>query len=201
MDGLLGMRVRDEVGHDGCIVEAGQRSLRIDWTDTGVLTPKEERLWLESQETRKLQVLTLTEGWKPMSDLIRESSAAPKSLLEDLEGLLAESSESIAEPITEATKKVSGKSLEKKAREKRRSRGKEGKKGRGGHNPFKTKTKLGPGPRHGTNSQTHKWKCSCPTPYKCMCRAGKKRKTIKIKRSYKKNYNVDYKQWRKHQKH
>lgn len=93
----------------------------------------------------------------------------------------------------EAGKAKSGKDLERKIRAKRKS--KEG----GGHNPFKTKTKLGPGPRKGRNSQTSKWHCKCSN-YKCSCVAGKRHKTIKIQRAWKKNYNAEFKAWRKHQR-
>ena len=205
MDGLLGSRVRDAV-HSGMVVGASPSFLEVEWTDKGVLTPTLERIPVGAAAVRELQVLTLEEGWRPMSDAIREAGGKPKSLLEDLQSLLEESS---AEPLDEAAKHKKkaagsrrpggGKSLEKKAREKRRARSSD-KKNRGGHNPFKTKTKLGPGPRKGSNSQTHKWKCACATPYKCLCRSGKKRKTVRIKRDYKKDYNHEYKAWRKNQR-
>jgi hypothetical protein len=205
MESLLGSRVRDSAVREGMVVGVSPKWLEVEWTDSGVLTPRTERIAPLSLKARELQVLTLTEGWRPMADTIREAGAAPKSLLEDLQGLLAETQ---AEPLEEAAKRKKpaaggrrpgGKSLEKKAREKRRARSSDRKKS-GGHNPFKTKTKLGPGPRKGTNTQTHKWRCACATPYKCLCKSGKKRKTVKIKRDYKKGYNHEYKAWRRAQR-
>jgi hypothetical protein len=192
MDELLGMRVRDEEGHRGSISAAGEDELRIEWTDEAILRPRVERLAPFDRRARKLEILTLTEGWQPMTTLITEVGSAPRSLIDDLERLLVESSA----PLEEA----SGKSLEKKARAGRQARSKERKKS-GGHNPFKTKSRLGPGPRHKTKTKTGAWKCACPSPYKCLCRSGKKRKTIKIKKSYKGPYNKEYKAFRKRQKH
>ncbi len=199
MDELLGLRVRDPNGRNGCISAAGQNELHIDWTDRGVLVPMTERVRVDGPQPRKLYVLTLTEGWKPMADVIAEAEEQPLTLLEDLENLIAE-----VDPLEEAKKgagkKVSGKGLEKKARERRRSRSK-GRKGGASHNPFKTKKKLGQGPRGGENRQTNNWKCSCPTPYRCMCRGkGGRKKTIKIKKPWKASYNHEYKAWRKKQK-
>lgn len=206
---VVGLRVLDADGKTGCVVDANADSLQLEWTHRSVLVPSRERVSIVSPKMHQLQALTLTEGWKPMSELIREAGSAPKSLLEDLQGLLAESIGPEPEALEEASKKSAtkaaassaprGKDLEKQAREKRRAKGKEGKKG-GGHNPFKTKTKLGPGPRHGTNSQTKKWKCRCATPYKCLCRAGKLHKVVRIKPGYKKSYNHEYKAWRKGQR-
>lgn len=212
MEALLGMRVRDRDGIDGCVSGVADGELQIEWTHLGVLMPARERLSTVSSRAQQLQALTLTEGWKPMSELIRESGSAPMSLLEDLQSLLQEST--VPEELDEAAKRKSkkqaaaskkgrGKDLEKKAREKRHSRSKEVVKKRGGgHNPFKTKKKLGPGPRHGTNSESKHWKCRCASPYKCLCRsADGHRKVVTINKGYKHDYNKDYKAWRKHQKH
>jgi len=205
MEGLVGMRVRDRAGRSGLVAAVVKNELRLHWTNEGVLTPIRERLELDSSDVEQVEVLTLTEGWRPLSEGLE--TAAPRTLIEDLESLLSEPGQldevgksgagrpGANNPARRA-KAGSGKSLEKKSREKRRSR----KTGGGGHNPFKTKRKLGPGPRAGTNSQTQKWKCSCPTPYKCLCKAGKRRKVVRIKRGYKKDYNHEYKAWRKNQK-
>jgi hypothetical protein len=200
MNALIGMRVRDGQGRNGFIAEASDSGLQIYWTDDSVLRPLVEHVSAPSQG---LQVLTLTEGWKPMADEI--GTARSRTLVEDLENLMAEADQLTekkaaapsAKPERATVKRSTGKSLEKKAREKRSARAKHLGRGR---NPFKTKSKLGPGPRHGTNSQTNAWKCSCKSPYKCLCKSGKKKKTIRIGRGYKKAYNHEYKAWSKGQR-
>jgi hypothetical protein len=204
MDAIVGMRVRDSRGATGCVQAATPNSLRVKWTHESVLAPTFQDIPLASSNAlRGLEVLTLVDGWKPLAEAVGKPEGAkrPKTLSEDIEGLVAEASALVEKKKglpgnTPPPKK--GKDLEKKAREKRSSaKTPEKKSGGGGHNPFKTKSKLGPGPRHGQNSQTNKWKCSCPTPYKCKCKAGNVRKTIRIKRAYKKDYNHEYKAWRK----
>lgn len=122
-------------------------------------------------------------------------AAPPAEISPQVESASVSKNEALVEAKDKSQK---GMSLDKKARAKR----KEKKSSSGGHNPFKTKSKLGPGPRGGQNSKTGKWKCSCKTPYKCLCRKkGGGTKTIRIKRSYKKPYNSEYKKFRKSQKH
>lgn len=139
-----------------------------------------------------------------MAEAASTTKGTARSLVDDIRSILAEDVEpvetemSVEEAALAEAEERTGKSLEKKAREKRKERGK---KGGGGHNPFKSKSSLGPGPRSGSNSQTKKWKCSCSTPYKCLCKNRKTggTKTIRIKRAYKKDYNHEYKAWRKKQ--
>jgi hypothetical protein len=78
------------------------------------------------------------------------------------------------------------------------------KKSGGKHWPFKNQSKNGPGPNHefGQREVGRKddWKCKC-SGYVCHCSGtgdnkGAK-KTVKIKRNYKKRYNKAYKAWRK----
>lgn len=97
------------------------------------------------------------------------------------------------EESDEAVVEADGQDLENKVREKRK------KSGGGGHNPFKRKDHLGKGPRGHYHNKTNNWKCACTTPYKCLCRNRKTggSKTITIKRGYKKDYNKEYKSWRK----
>ena len=95
----------------------------------------------------------------------------------------------------------SGKSLERKAREKRR--GKVKKLG-SGRNPFRHRNSNGPAraiPPVRKPRNVHKkdeWKCKCGN-YSCICHNGRRRKLVRIKRAYKKVYNKSYKRWRKHQ--
>lgn len=208
MSPLIGMRVRNggPGGQEGFIAEASDTGFRIHWTDISVLQPLVEHITVQQaplQAYQDLQILTLTEGWKPMADEI--GTARSRTLVEDLENLLAEADQLTekkasgpsAKPGRASVKRSSGKDLEKKAREKRKGRAKHLGRGR---NPFKSKSKLGPGPRHGTNAQTNAWHCTCKSPYKCLCKSGKKKKTIRIGRGYKKAYNHEYKQWAKGQR-
>lgn len=75
--------------------------------------------------------------------------------------------------------------------------------------PFKTASKIGPGPRFGwrhggPHKMKHKkrdyWDCSC-TNYKCKCKGKEgEDKTVNIKKGYKSGYNKEYKFWRKSKK-
>lgn len=61
--------------------------------------------------------------------------------------------------------------------------------------PFKRKDVLNKGPRGGENRKANKWDCEC-SDYECTCKnkdTGRK-KTVKIKKKYKKGYNKEYKQ-------
>lgn len=189
----------------GIIESITETEVNIRWFEKSMLDSKTESVSFADPRLNQIELLTLTHGWTSMADASNAEKGTTRSLVDDLRSLLSEEVEveaaeveEDAEPVEEAAEvaEASGKSLEKKAREKRKE-----KKGGGGHNPFKTKSRLGPGPRNGQNSQTKKWKCSCTTPYKCNCRNKDGRtKVIRIKRGYKKSYNADYKQWRKSQK-
>ena len=151
----------------------------------------------------------------------RGDKAVAKTLLEDLEGLLAEA---MAEPVEEATKrakapmksaasgKKSGKALEKKMRENKKSKEKEGKTAGASktHSPFKRRSVNGPasGGPTGKKRVTHKtgkWHCKGCTGYKnCTCtnsETGKKK--IITRGSQRKSqvdaYNPIYKDWARHQ--
>jgi hypothetical protein len=195
MNDLIGMRVR-EGSRMGTVESVSDEAIRLAWVDSSILSPARETVSRETLPTRNLELLTLTEGWQPFA-------ARPPTLYEDLQQLL--SLDFLEEAKKSAKKRPkgasTGKGLEKKAREKRRARARPKAARGGGHNPFKTRSKLGPGPRGGTNSKTNKWKCKCPTPYRCLCRAGKVKKVIRIGKPYKKQYNVQYKKWRSKQKY
>jgi len=69
------------------------------------------------------------------------------------------------------------------------------------HYPFKTKAKLGPGPRGGTNRRANKWQCTCGN-YVCTCKGvgGETKgqtKQVVIGQGYKRDYNKEYKSWSK----
>lgn len=193
MSDLVGMRVREGV-RMGTVQSVSDQAIRLAWVDSSILSPETETVSRETLSARKLELLTLTDGWQPF-----EVQKKPLTLYEDLQQILSwDALEEAKKPAKKRPKGAStGKGLEKKAREKRRAKARtKGARG-GGHNPFKVKNKLGPGPRGGTNTKTNKWKCKCPTPYKCLCKAGKVRKNITISRGYKKIYNRAYKQWSK----
>lgn len=218
---LVGMRIRDRAGKSGLVRQADDAALFLHMTEASALFPEQEIVWSDdSARIRELEVLTLTEGWKPMLNEF-DVERRPRSLVEDLNDLFSEIDEAEAAELKESradetlealeeakrvlksaaskkkgASKASGKNLEKAARSDRRSSKKKG----AGHNPFKSKDHLGPGPRGGQNSKTDNWKCSCATPYKCLCRAGKRKKVVRIKRDYKKVYNKQYKAWAKDQR-
>lgn len=68
----------------------------------------------------------------------------------------------------------------------------------GSHNPFKRKTKLGPGPRGGRNKKTDTWVCWGTGPYaqKCYNQRSGYTKNVNINRAWKAAYNAEYKVWR-----
>lgn len=69
----------------------------------------------------------------------------------------------------------------------------------GSHHPFKRWSNIGIGPRDDANAAKGRWKCKCSN-YLCKCVGSGDRKgtskTVRIKRSYKKAYNKEYKAWR-----
>jgi hypothetical protein len=66
-----------------------------------------------------------------------------------------------------------------------------------GHNPFKYKSKLGPGPRGGKNSKSDEWTCKKSGKYSQICRhSSGYKKRITIDPGYKSAYNKEYRSWR-----
>jgi hypothetical protein len=135
----------------------------------------------------------------------RGESAVAKSLLEDLEGILAEAQ---PEELDEAAKKAAGgKAKEKKAREKRKAR-------KVKRNPFLHKTTLGPGaggPYTGKKTvrkKTGKWRCKGCSGYgNCLCvkkseTTGKliKKKIKRMSRKYIKDANKVNKEFARKQR-
>lgn len=104
--------------------------------------------------------------------------------LVDLEGMFESLTESCEGCLEEG--RASAFSLKK--RRKRRSPG---------YNPYKYKSKLGPGPRGGTNRKSGEWKCKKAGKYAQDCRHSSGYiKRITIKPGYKSEYNREYRQWR-----
>jgi hypothetical protein len=149
-----------------------------------------------------LQVLTLKEGWQPLTALA--GVVVPRELSQLAQ--LSEELQSLFTPQKPKLKPVLGEASEKKLKKKAVKFGKKT------HSPFKRFSNLGPGPggTQGTrevSKRTH-WDCTRTGPYAQKCtllepdakgrlRKTKKTKKIKIKRGYKKVYNKDYKSWRK----
>lgn len=73
------------------------------------------------------------------------------------------------------------------------------------HNPWRNRGSRGPGPRGGkSDSEAKKWNCTCKG-HVCACvgiakSTNGKKKTVKIKKSWKDAYNKEYKAWRKSKK-
>lgn len=140
-----------------------------------------------------------------------------RSLVEDVESLMREAetdlpTETYGEPpeLDEGkagsilAKNMSpGRSLEKKSSEKRKKKGGVKKLGKG-RNPFRHRQHNGPAraippvkkPRN--VSKKDDWDCKCGN-YRCLCRSGKRKKTVRINKAYKKAYNKSYKRWRSRQ--
>jgi len=206
---LLGMTARSADGSNvGRVVNTGDGAVEIRWIREGMLSAAPTIVTEEN--SADVHFLTLTEGWQEyfFKTPGQQPATQPRtlSLLEDIRQLHEKvkykknKGKGRGHGKKDKSGQASGKSLELKAREKRITRKKLKAKKKGGHNPFKTKTNLGPGPRSGVNKQTHRWKCACRTPYKCSCKGpGGKRKTIRIRRGYKRAYNHQYKSWRKGQ--
>jgi hypothetical protein len=163
---LAGSSVRDRDGLEGKIVSWVLPEVTIGWND-GHILPREETFDQANPRLRtQIEVLSLDAGWVPLGNFMSVS------------GLPTPGHSTVTQ-----MRKLIGEAdalLEK---------GKE-------HWPYKNKSKLGPGPRGGENSQTDGWNCKCAN-YKCACKGpeGKKR-TIVIDKGYKKAYNKEYKAWR-----
>lgn len=195
MNSLNGSSVRDAGGRAGRIVSVTEAAVNVAWMQKGLIA--EEAVLVRTALAPDLQVLTLKEGWQPLTTLagvvIPKEVSQLAQLSEELTSLFA--SQEIAEASGE--KKLKKKSV---------------KFGKKTHSPFKRFSNLGPGPGKSTGTRevskrTH-WDCTKSGPYGQICtllkkdakgrlRKTDKKKKIKIKRPYKQAYNKDYKAWRK----
>lgn len=162
---ISGARVRDVSGLGGTILRWEPPRVSIGWED-GHLLPREEQFERPNARLRnQIEVLTLDAGWVPLATFLNEDGV-PTTANSTITQLRALISE--ADELTEKGK---------------------------AHWPYKRKSHLGPGPRKGENDQTDNWDCSCAN-YKCTCKgSGGRERKVRIKRSYKKAYNKQYKAW------
>ena len=169
---LRGSTVRDAAGTTGEIMNTSTAWLKVGWWDEGAIRPREESFLRSDPRVKSIHILTLTDGWIPVVDLIgvsvKEGEKGPHGpvLVEDLQGLLLEKPRS---PFKTAASIGPGPAH---------------------------------GWRHGGPSKMkHKkrdyWDCSGSNyVYKCKGKEGEN-KTVRVNKANKADYNALYKQWRK----
>lgn len=201
MNSLNGSSVRDAGGRAGRIVSVTEESVNVAWMQKGLIA--EEATLGRTAIAADLLVLTLKEGWQPLTALA--GVVAPRQL--SALAQLSEELQALFTPNKPKLKSVLGEASEKKLKKKAVKFGKKT------HSPFKRFGHIGPGPGTATKGtrevgkRTH-WDCTKTGPYGQTCtllkkdakgrlRKTKKTKKIRIKRDYKKTYNKSYKAWRK----
>lgn len=198
---LNGSNVRDAAGRIGRIVSVTEAAVNVAWLQKGMIA--EEAALGRENIASEIQILTLKEGWKPLTvvaGIVPSKPVSPATQLsEELHDLFEPkkrklNTEGLA--LSEAASKKKVKVLFGKKK----------------HSPFKTYKLLGPGPDQdfGTRevSKATRWDCTKTGKYNQRCvllkkdsqgrlRRSNKRKDIHIKPDYKKKYNKAYKAWRK----
>jgi hypothetical protein len=160
-----GCAVRDLDGRSGRVVKTTESTVEIGWTATGTCLPQVEKI---SRKDERLQ--------RAVEVLTLDRGWCPMSEVVGLResagkfgGLLDELKTLLPET-------------------------------KGFRYPFKRKSSIGLGPRKGRNTarKSEPWECSCK-PYGCTCVSGKGRtkrvRKVKINKSWKKQYNKEYKAW------
>jgi hypothetical protein len=168
---ISGAVVRDAEGTTGRVMAWNLPEIKIGWEDKGQLLAREESLTTKDARLKsQIEVLTFDAGWVPLARFA-EGVAVPSSAYQTLAQM--------RKLIGEADELL--------------EKGKQ-------HWPYKSKSKLGPGPRGGTNAQTDDWNCSCSN-YSCNCKGpdGRKKRVV-IDKGYKSAYNREYKSWIKGKK-
>lgn len=175
MTRLNGASVKDANGRTGRVVSISEAAVSLTWLAKGIVA--EEQSVQRNSIPKGIKILTIKEGWTSLDTVagLHEPSLAERTVT-DLQSLL------------------------------------EGK-----HSPYKHISTQGPaagGSGTRETSKQDKWVChksgSDATYVKQKCKAVKKDasgklhatgkiKNIKIKRSYKKKYNHEYKPWRSKQ--
>jgi len=201
MNSLNGSSVRDAGGRAGRIVSVTEESVNVAWMQKGLIA--EEATLGRTALAADLQVLTLKEGWQPLTTLA--GVVVPKELSQLAQ--LSEELQNLFTPKKPKLKAVLGEASEKKLKKKAVKFGKKT------HSPFKRFGHLGPGPGTATattrevKKKTH-WDCTKNGAYGQTCtllkrdaknrlRKTKTKKEIRIKPDYKQKYNKSYKAWRK----
>jgi len=204
MRGMLsGATVRDRDGTTGRILDWQLPDVTIGWEDEGKLLPREECLDQDNPRLREeIHVMSLDAGWVPLGNFMSPSGAPTPghSTVVQMRKLLAHAEDPLgvhhlldeAEHLMQRRLfRRAGRVLERVERLLAEA---------SKHYPYKNKSKLGPGPRGGTNAKTGNWTCKCAN-YKCACKGPEgKKKTVVIEKPYKKAYNKEFKAWRKAQK-
>jgi len=197
---LSGATVRDRDGTTGRILKWHLPEVKIGWEDDGKLLPREETLDAENPRLREqIEVMTLDAGWAPLGNFMGESGAPTPghSTIVQMRRLLDRTEFFDVHVMLDHAERLMGKGLYERA-EKLVERA-EALLEKTKFWPFKTKSKLGPGPRGGENQKADKWDCKC-AGYNCVCKNNEgQTKKVKINKSYKRQYNKEYKKWRREQ--
>jgi len=204
---IRGTLVRSSDGRFGRVSKFSTAWITVEWNE-GTRWEKQSFRRTANEVHEDLEVFT-TEGWKKMALLLgkKKNDYSLDDLIETVRAKLLELSESDDDEDDEDEDDEDDEELEECVKE-ALFRNWSGvteslKEAQGdGHNPFKRKKHLGPGPRDGENDETKQWKCVC-NDYDCACypQGNNKRKafTFKIDRAWKKRYNAEYRAWRKNQ--
>jgi hypothetical protein len=174
---LRGSTVRDNAGTKGELLNLTLPWVKVGWQDEGVLIPREESFLRSDPRMEAVEILTLDQGWIPLSTLIgtvtEDEDEGPRgpSLVEDLENLLLEKPRSPFKTAASIGPSVAG----------------------------GWPAKAG-GKHHMKHRKQDYWDCS-GSNYKYLCK-GKEGEKKKIKRDPEKKaaYNQDYKEYQKAQK-
>lgn len=199
---FIGASVRDLDGTTGRILSWRLPEVGIGWEDKGKLLPREEKLDRANPRLQnQIEVHTLNAGWVSLGQfapatgvpMLDKAINQLRSLLDEADHLTRSNDGQL---LTEAPKKKAA----KKKPAKKKGKGKPKKKATDpSQYPFKNYAHLGPGPRSGENDEEDYWKCNCKN-YKCNCTgASGEKKKVNIGREYKREYNKEYKAWRRKQ--
>jgi hypothetical protein len=163
---LRGASVRDDTGVRGEVLNLDPSCLTVGWWNEGAPGVREEAIEPGNPKFGDIEVLTLSDGWVPMTHFveIEEEVEGPRgpTLAEDLEILIVE---------------AKGHS-------------------KGGGSPFKTASKTGPALAGRVTRKRNYWKCTTTGKYKYKCtgREGETKWSMPDAGT-KKDYNHRYKKW------
>lgn len=167
---LRGSTVRDTDGTRGEVLEVSLPWVRLGWWDDDSYVPRHEVLRRSDSRLEAVEILSITEGWVPAAGLLGARSRTIHS----------RATLPLSERLVDLVK-----SLEEGANKKKMS-------------PYKRLGSIGPAVRGDpTKDRVDDWDCDTKSKYRYVCtntETGRK-KPIKVKTSWKKPYNKEYKKW------
>jgi len=169
---LRGASVRDNAGTRGEVLGLSLPWVRMCWWDEEGKPPREEALLRSDPRMSSIDILTLSKGWIPVSDILgAKKKASPPSVAEDLEDLVQEASGGKPHSPFKTAREI----------------------GPGPRYGWPHGGKW----RKKKHVKRSYWDCDC-SGYRCKCKGkGGENKTVNIKKGWKKTYNALYKAWRK----